>query len=132
LDAGDRIEILGWQSQEEVSQLMTDTHVFLLPSVTAEDGNKEGTPTVLLEAQSAGLPVVSTTHAGIPEIVSDGEAGYLVPERDVLSLVDALERLLGQPEQWSEMGRAGREYIETHHSIESVTDELVAVYQRVV
>ncbi len=132
LDAGDRIETLGWQTQEEISRLMANAHIFVLPSVTAANGNKEGTPTVLLEAQSAGLPVISTRHAGIPEIVSDGEAGYLVPERNVPALVDALERLLSQPERWSEMGKAGRGYTETHHSIESVTDELVSVYRRVV
>lgn len=131
LDASDRIEMLGWQTQNEVAQLMADVHVFLLPSVTGTNGDKEGTPTVLLEAQAAGLPVVSTTHAGIPEIVNDGNAGLLVPERDVTALVNALEEMLSHPEQWEDMGRAGREYVETHHSIESVTEELVAVYESV-
>jgi colanic acid/amylovoran biosynthesis glycosyltransferase len=129
LDAADRIEILGWQTQDEVAQLMTDAHVFLLPSVTAANGDKEGTPTVLLEAQATGLPVVSTTHAGIPEIVSDGDTGILVPERDVTALVDALEDILTQPKEWAAMGRTGREYIEERHSIESVTDELVSIYE---
>jgi colanic acid/amylovoran biosynthesis glycosyltransferase len=132
LGAGDRIEILGWQTQEEISELMADAHVFLLPSVTAENGDKEGTPTVLLEAQAAGLLVVSTTHAGIPEIVSDGEEGLLVPERDVTALVDALETLLGQPERWPEMGQAGREYVEAHHSVDSVTERLLTVYRDIV
>jgi colanic acid/amylovoran biosynthesis glycosyltransferase len=132
LNAEDRINILGWQTQEEIVQLMNESHVFLLPSVTAADGNKEGTPTALLEAQSAGLPIVSTTHAGIPEIVGDRKAGYLAPERDVPALVDALEELLSQPKQWSDMGQAGREYVESNHSVKSVTDQLVSLYEQTI
>jgi colanic acid/amylovoran biosynthesis glycosyltransferase len=131
LDATDRIEILGWQTQQEVAQLMADAHVFVLPSVTAANGDKEGTPTALLEAQATGLPVVSTTHAGIPEIVSDGDSGVLVPERDVSALADALENVTSHPERWAEMGQLGREYVESNHSIEAVTGELVSLYERV-
>lgn len=131
LDADDRIEILGWQTQEEISRLMADVHMFLLPSVTAENGDKEGTPTVLLEAQSTGLPVVSTTHAGIPEIVSDGKSGLLVPERDVDALINALETILSQPKRWPEMGQAGREHVEAHHSIDVVTERIITIYRDV-
>ncbi|WP_176548295.1 glycosyltransferase [Natrinema sp. CBA1119] len=129
LDVSDRIELLGWQTMEEITQLMMDAHLFLLPSVTAKNGDKEGTPTVLLEAQAAGLPIVSTTHAGIPEIVDDGDAGILVPERDAMAITDALRELIEHSERWPEMGRAGEKYIETHHSVEVVVDELLDLYQ---
>jgi colanic acid/amylovoran biosynthesis glycosyltransferase len=129
LNVEGQVELLGWQSQEEVSQLMSETHLFLLPSVTASDGNKEGTPTVLLEAQATGLPVVSTTHAGIPEIVADGDAGLLVPERDADALADALSELIQSPDRWPEMGRAGREYVATTHSIPAVIERLIEVYE---
>lgn len=132
LGVNDRIEMVGWVSQEEVSRLMSDSHIFVLPSVTAENGDKEGTPTVLLEAQSSGLPVVSTRHAGIPEIVQDGESGLLVPERDVNSLVQALQDMLSAPEQWSAMGHAGREYVEARHSIDTVSEELITLYNSIV
>lgn len=131
-DAEDRIELLGWQSQEEVAELMDRSHLFLLPSVTAANGDKEGTPTVLLEAQSAGLPIVSTRHAGIPEIVSDGETGLLVPERNVNALSDALIELISRSDEWGEMGRQGRTYIEENHSIDSITDELIEIYREAV
>jgi colanic acid/amylovoran biosynthesis glycosyltransferase len=129
LNVEGQVELLGWQSQEEVSQLMSESHLFLLPSVTASDGNKEGTPTVLLEAQATGLPVVSTTHAGIPEIVADGDAGLLVPERDADALADALSELIQTPDRWPEMGRAGREYVATTHSIPAVIERLIEVYE---
>jgi colanic acid/amylovoran biosynthesis glycosyltransferase len=126
-----QVELLGWKSQEEISRLMAQSHLFLLPSVTASDGDKEGTPTVLLEAQATGLPVISTTHAGIPEIVADGDAGLLVPERDSDSLADALSELLENPDRWPAMGQAGREYVETTHSIPAVTNTLVDLYRSV-
>jgi colanic acid/amylovoran biosynthesis glycosyltransferase len=132
IDAGDRVDLLGWQSHEQISELMDESHLFLLPSVTARDGDKEGTPTVLLEAQAAGLPVVSTVHAGIPEIVVDGDSGILVPERNVQSLVDALDRLIREPDRWPEMGRKGRNYIQQKHSIDAVAEELLDVYQSIV
>lgn len=130
-DTHGRVDLLGWQSQEEISALLADSHLFVLPSVTAADGDKEGTPTVLLEAQSAGLPVLSTTHAGIPEIVADGESGLLVPERDADALADALEELLARPERWTEMGQRGHDAVRESHSIEAVTERLTAVYESV-
>jgi len=128
-DLEDTVELLGWQPQSVVADEMEDAHLFMLPSVTAKSGDKEGTPTVLLEAQSMGLPVVSTYHAGIPEIVEDGETGILVPERDSDALVDALEALLSEPDRWSEMGKRGRDHIEQNHSIEAVTDDLLELYR---
>lgn len=124
----DSVELLGWIEQDEVSELMTDADVFLLPSVTAESGDQEGTPTVLLEAQAVGLPVISTYHAGIPEIVRDGQSGLLVPERDVDALARKLRTLFNHPERWPEMGRTGREYVEETHSIEAVTGGLETLY----
>jgi colanic acid/amylovoran biosynthesis glycosyltransferase len=131
LGVEDRIKLLGWQTQEQISDLMDESHLFLLPSVTASSGDKEGTPTVLLEAQATGLPIVSTYHAGIPEIVDDGNAGILVPERDVESLTDALEELAQHPERWSSMGRSGREYIGEEHSIDSVSERLLDIYESI-
>jgi len=127
----DVVDLRGWQPQSVVADEMAKAHLFLLPSVTAENGDKEGTPTVLLEAQSMGLPIVTTHHAGIPEIVDDGETGLLVPERDTEALTDALQALLSEPERWSLMGRRGREHIEQNHSIEAVTGDLMELYNSV-
>lgn len=124
----DTVELLGWQDQDEIAELINKSHIFVLPSVTASDGDKEGTPTVLLEAQSAGLPVVSTYHAGIPEIVQDGESGILVPEKNVDEIVNSLRYLLSNPNKWATMGSNGRAYIEQTHSIPSVANQLDELY----
>lgn len=124
----DTVTLLGYVSQARVQQLLQESHLFLQPSVTAANGDKEGTPTVLLEAQATGLPVVSTYHAGIPEIVADGESGLLVPERDVDALVDAIQELLASPNEWQQMGESGREIVEATHSIPAAVERLETLY----
>jgi colanic acid/amylovoran biosynthesis glycosyltransferase len=127
-ELNDSVELLGWLDQTGITQLLAESDVFLLPSVTAESGDQEGTPTVLLEAQACGLPVVSTYHAGIPEIVADGQSGLLVPERDIEALTRRLKTLFEHPERWSEMGRSGREYVEKNHSIPAIVGGLEQIY----
>ncbi|MEM9913784.1 MAG: glycosyltransferase [Planctomycetota bacterium] len=106
------VSLLGWKSQDEVSAALDRADVFLTPSVVAPDGDMEGIPTGIMEASARGLPIVSTLHSGIPEIVSDGESGYLVPEHDPEALADRLHRLATEPETWAVMGRAGRAIVE--------------------
>ena len=78
----DNFELLGSRSHREIPSLLRDSQVFLLPSVRSAAGDEEGTPVSLMEAMATGLPVVSTVHAGIPELVEEGVSGFLVPERD--------------------------------------------------
>lgn len=129
LNLGDRVQLLGWKRQEEIVELMRETDILLAPSVTSQDGDQEGIPVVLMEALAQGLPVLSTWHSGIPELVRDGESGFLVPERDVDALAERLGHLAGHPEIWAEMGRAGRDYVETYFDINKLNDRLVNLYQ---
>jgi hypothetical protein len=78
-----------------------------------------------------GLPVISTVHAGIPELVEDGVSGFLVPEHDVEALANQLLRLVDQPETWAAMGRAGRLRIEAEFDLDKLNDELLLLYQRI-
>jgi glycosyltransferase involved in cell wall biosynthesis len=78
-----------------------------------------------------GLPVVSSFHADIPEVVWDGESGHLVPERDVESLANALAQLLDAPGKWAEMGRSGREHVLRQHAPKAVGAQLHAVYESI-
>ena len=100
--------------------------------MTAKDGDEEGTPTVLLEAQAVGLPVISTAHSGIPEIVEDGRSGFLVPERDAAALAERIGQLLEHPETWAEMGRAGRTTVEARHDTDRLSERLERIYESVV
>lgn len=120
----------------EYLRLVEEYHnadIFALPSVTSTlDGDKEGIPTVLLEAQATGLPVVSTRHAGIPEAVLDGQSGYLTNERDIDALAEKLCLLLGDRHLRERMGMAGREHIEKEFNIVTQVQKLERIYDRLV
>jgi glycosyltransferase involved in cell wall biosynthesis len=77
----------------------------------------EGTPNTVLEAAAAGLPVVATRHAGIPDIVLDGETGLLVDEHDIDGMAQQMCHILAQPEQARAMGAAGRQRMGEHFSM---------------
>jgi colanic acid/amylovoran biosynthesis glycosyltransferase len=130
LKISDNVKLLGWMTQEQVRQLYDDSHIFILPSVTAADGDREGQALVLQEAQAMGLPILSTLHNGIPEGVLDGKSGFLVPERDVDALAEKLRYLVTNPEGWATMGRQGRAYVEERYNIEQLNEQLVELYQK--
>lgn len=92
-----------------VEQEMKAADVFVLPSVTARDGDREGTPVVLMEASSFSLPCLSTMHSDIPEVVENGKTGYLVPERDVHALYEKMKLLASSPAKRATMGKKARE-----------------------
>jgi glycosyltransferase involved in cell wall biosynthesis len=129
LKVGDKIELVGWKSQGEIADLLEKSDILLAPSVTTENGDEEGIPGVIMEAFAHGLPVVSTCHASIPEVVKDGESGVLVPERDVDGLAEKLKFLIAQPGLRAAMGRKGRDFVDEHYNIEKLNDRLVEIYQ---
>jgi colanic acid/amylovoran biosynthesis glycosyltransferase len=132
LKAESYIHLLGWQDEAAIIETLDTCHLFIAPSVTAADGNQDAPINVLKEAMMIGLPVISTHHGGIPELVQDGVSGFLVPERDATALSDRLGYLLDHPERWEEMGLAGRRFVEEHFNLDNLNDRLVTVYDRLV
>jgi colanic acid/amylovoran biosynthesis glycosyltransferase len=122
------IKFLGAVEQNEVLKLYQQAHIFILPSITAIDGDQEGIPIVLMEAQATGLPIISTYHTGIPEVVFEGKSGFLVPEKDVNALTEKLEYLIEHPELWPKMGKYGRKYVEEKYDIKKLNQRLVKIY----
>jgi colanic acid/amylovoran biosynthesis glycosyltransferase len=106
------VHFLGSMPREQVVDRLMTANAFLLPSVTTETGDIEGVPVSISEAMAMGLPVISTYHSGIPEIVEHGVNGLLVPERDVDALADAMRRIVRDRSLADRMGRAGREKVE--------------------
>jgi colanic acid/amylovoran biosynthesis glycosyltransferase len=129
LKAGGNIELLGWKSQDEIVKLLQDSDILLAPSVTTNEGDEEGIPGVIMEACASGLPVVSTYHSGIPEVVRDGESGFLVAERDAEGLADKLNDLIERPDLRTLMGSRGREFVKEHYNIDRLSDRLVSLYR---
>jgi colanic acid/amylovoran biosynthesis glycosyltransferase len=123
-----QVKLLGWKTHEEVKMLLENSHVMVAPSLTSESGDQEGIPNAIKEAMASGLPVISTFHSGIPELVTDGVSGLLVPERDAASLADALAYLISHPEVCEEMGRAGRIQVEQKFDTNSLNKKLEELY----
>jgi colanic acid/amylovoran biosynthesis glycosyltransferase len=132
LHVADRVVLLGYLDYDSYAREAERAHLFMAPSVTAANGDSEGgAPTVILEMEARGLPVLSTRHADIPEVVMDGVSGYLVPERDAVALATKLSWLLAHPERWNEMGKAGRSHIEDQHDIVKLAQQLEEKYDAV-
>jgi colanic acid/amylovoran biosynthesis glycosyltransferase len=130
LNVRNSVRILGSQEQNKVIEIMDTSHLFMLPSVTASDGDQEGIPVVLMEAMAVGLPVISTIHSGIPELVEDGLSGFLVPEKDETALFERLKYLVENSHRWPEMGHHGRKIVEAHYDINLLNDKLVKIYEQ--
>lgn len=129
LNAEKSIKLLGSKSQSEIIELLLTSHIFIAPSVTASDGNQDAPINVLKEAMAMGLPVISTIHGGIPELVEEGVSGFLVPERDEKAIADKLIYLIEHPEDWAAMGEAGRSKVEQNYDLNRLNDKLVALYE---
>lgn len=107
----DFVQLVGALPHEQVIAQYQDATVFALPAILGKDGDRDGIPNVILEALSMGLPVVSTAHSGIPEVIEEGINGLLVPPEDAKALSIALERLICDPEMRNAFGKAGRQIV---------------------
>lgn len=106
------VELLGCLPLDSVYALLNQSKVFALLSEIQVSGYRDGLPTAILEAMAFGLPVVSTYISGISEVVTDGQTGFLVPERDPIAAADALERLILDEELRERLGSEGRRSLE--------------------
>jgi colanic acid/amylovoran biosynthesis glycosyltransferase len=118
------VELKGAVDHETVAALMQQSRVFAQHSVTPISGDTEGMPLAILEAGAAGLPVVSTRHAGISEVVIHGKTGFLVDEGDVEAMAEHLYQLLASAERASELGKNARDHISANFSMERSIEKL--------
>jgi len=113
----DRVELLGPRPQGELVRHVRDAAVFAAPCVVGADGNRDGLPTVLLEAMALGTPCVSTAVTGIPEVVRDGETGLMVPQRDPAALATAIGRLLAERDLRVRLAERARRLVEANFDV---------------
>ncbi len=116
---------------EEALELYKNADIFLLPSITSSQGDMEGIPVSLMEAMACGLPVVATMHSGIPELVIDGQTGYLVPEKDVNSIADRIIQLAGDSEGRSKIGTQAREFVKLHFDKQMLIVQALAIFKMI-
>jgi glycosyltransferase involved in cell wall biosynthesis len=126
LGIAERVTWFGALAQPEVLARYRAADVFVLSSRVAGDGDRDGLPNVLMEAQSQRLPCVATAVSGIPELIEDGVTGLLVPPRDREALAGAIARLVADPALRARLGEAGRERTLRDFVLERGIDRLAA------
>ena len=123
----DRVEFLGSRSHEEAKRRIAEADMFLMPSTTARNGDLEGVPVSLSEAMASGAVVVSSEHAGIPELVESGVSGLLAPERDADTLSRHVQWIAENPHACVAMAKAARAAVERNFDRDKLHDALAAL-----
>ena len=127
-----KIRWLGYQPHAVLLREAYDHHIFLAPSRLAADGDCEGgAPVGLIEMAATGMPVVSTRHCDIPEVIEDGVGGLLADEGDVDGLVAHLRELISHPDRWAQLAMAARSRIEQHYDLRRQSARLAEIYRSV-
>ncbi|MEQ1951950.1 glycosyltransferase family 4 protein [Mesorhizobium sp. CN2-181] len=125
-----RIDWKGAMAQEEVLKHYRSADLFALACRVTDDGDRDGLPNVLVEASSQRLPCISTTISGIPELITDGENGLLVPPKDAKALAGALERAIRDPGLRKRLGNAAEHRVRAHFDHHASIDQLVDLFER--
>jgi glycosyltransferase involved in cell wall biosynthesis len=125
----DRVELLGPRPQSELVRLVHDAAVLAAPCVVGADGNRDGLPTVLLEAMALGTPCVSTDVTGIPEVIRGGETGLVVSQGDPGALAAAIGRLLQETDLRVRLADRARRLVEAKFDVNRNAAQLREVFQ---
>jgi glycosyltransferase involved in cell wall biosynthesis len=124
-----RITWLGSRAQEEVLAKYRESDLFVLPCRIASDGDRDGLPNVLVEASSQGLTCISTTVSGVPELLSDGVNGLLVPPEDAQALSGALAKAIADPDLRSRLGAAAETRVRANFDHKSSISDLTQLFR---
>ena len=130
LSLSPRITWHGALTQQEIIQWYRNADIFVLASKTASDGDQDGLPNVLMEAQSQGLACIATQISAVPELIDDGATGILVPPGDFAALADALSRLIQEPGLREALGTAGETKVRSEFSFEPGMARLAERFER--
>jgi glycosyltransferase involved in cell wall biosynthesis len=134
LELKDHIQFVGKVSKLQVIDLMKNADIFLHHSITAENGDQEGIPTVLMEAMATGLIVVSTVHSGIPELICDGQTGFLARERDVSGyvqkIISALNSSPGLPKNAAQSVQDRFNLSRQNKKLKEIYENIIADWRR--
>jgi colanic acid/amylovoran biosynthesis glycosyltransferase len=129
-DLASRVRLLGYQPHSVLFEESYKHHIFLSPSMTAQDGDTEGgAPVTLIEMAATGMPIVSTRHCDIPAVILHGKTGRLAPEKDVEALLEQLRWLVANRPLWEEMAKAGRSHVESEFDVVKQAGKLRDLYR---
>ena len=128
LSLEDTITLCGALPHRGVVEKYKEASLFVLPCVVSVDGDRDGIPNVILEAMTMELPIVSTRHSGIPEVVKDDENGLLVPPEDEVALAQALSKLLDSSEYRQQLGHKARQTVVENFTVRQNVDRLLTEF----
>lgn len=126
----DRVKLHGYQPYSYFIDLAYQCHIFLQASKTAANGDKEGTPMSLVDAMATGMPVISTYHSDIPEIVKDGENGFLAEENNVEDFSNAILKILNNIGDLEKFSQNARKHIEISFNSKIQAMKLESIYDK--
>ncbi len=126
--AGNEIIFLGRYHQSDLESIFTQADIFVLPCINSPSGDRDGIPVALMEAMSIGLPVISTTVSGIPELIDNEMDGLLVEEKNAEALADAIERLLTDNMLYERLRNAAKHKVETKFNLQVESQRLAALF----
>ena len=123
------VELKGVIAHDRIAALMQQSRVFVQHSLTPASGDSEGTPVAIVEAGATGLPVVSTRHAGISDVIVEGKTGFLVAEGDINAMANCIYELLSSPARAGQMGKNAREHIAKNFDMDCSIKNLRKILQ---
>jgi glycosyltransferase involved in cell wall biosynthesis len=126
---GSRVTLCGAMGQESLRAYYGGADIFILPSVVAADGDRDGLPNVLVEALAVGLPVVATATSAIPELILHEQTGLIIGERDVRGIADAVIRLSTDTLLYNALQVAGRKLVSNRFNIDHSTHRLADLFE---
>jgi colanic acid/amylovoran biosynthesis glycosyltransferase len=126
------VKLKGLVAHHRLARMLRKADIFCLPSVTTKDGNQEGIPNAIKEAMAMGLPIVSTRHGGIPELVGDGREGLLVPEKKSNRLAKKINYLIENPSLRQKMGKRGRKKVRRRFNSAKQVKKLESIYRSLI
>lgn len=118
LNLFDNIILPGWISKDEQKRFYEQSFCYVQHSMVSSTGDREGTPVSILEASAAGLPIISTLHAGIPDVIIQNKTGFLVKENDVDMMANFMLQLYENRELAKKMGQFGKEIVNENFSLQ--------------
>lgn len=118
------VEFKGVLKQQEIAEILNSSLVFVQHAITTALNDSEGTPMVILEAGACGLPVISTRHGGIPDVIIDGETGFLLAENDEQGLVEKMLVLANEPGLAMRLGKNAEKRIIEHYGMDGYIGRL--------
>lgn len=128
LELTEYVKLCGPMSQSDVKQKIRQARLLAAPCVHAEDDDRDGLPTILLEAMALGTPCISTPVTGIPEVLRHEQTGLMVAQRDAKALADACERLLLEPDLCNQLVHNARRLVEEQFDIDRNTAKMRAFF----